>query len=138
MAKRNTSGKQLIPAARGLGAPAGADALLDDVRSLIRQIGRRIRTEVLKEKRAGYGEEICSTPSNELAAEFGTGFSRANLFRMIRFAEVFPEREIVSTLSRQLGWSHFVEIIPLKNDLQRDFYAEMCRVERWSVRARLT
>jgi predicted nuclease of restriction endonuclease-like (RecB) superfamily len=33
-----------------------------------------------------------------------------------------------------LGWSHFVEIIPLKDELQRDFYAEMCRVERWSVR----
>jgi hypothetical protein len=53
---------------------------------------------------------------------------------MIQFAEVFPTLEIVSTLSRQLGWSHFVEIIPLKEPLQRDFYAEMCRIERWSVR----
>jgi DUF1016 N-terminal domain len=53
--------------------------------------------------------------------------------RMLRFAEVFPDREIVSTLSRQLSWSHFIEIIPPKNDLQRH-YAEMCRVERWSVR----
>lgn len=43
-------------------------------------------------------------------------------------------REIVVTLSRQLSWSHLVEIIPLKDDLQRDFYAEMCRIERWSVR----
>jgi predicted nuclease of restriction endonuclease-like (RecB) superfamily len=33
-----------------------------------------------------------------------------------------------------LGWSHFVEIIPLKDEMQREFYAEMCRVERWSVR----
>jgi predicted nuclease of restriction endonuclease-like (RecB) superfamily len=33
-----------------------------------------------------------------------------------------------------LSWSHFVEIIPLKDDLQRNFYAEMCRIERWSVR----
>jgi predicted nuclease of restriction endonuclease-like (RecB) superfamily len=47
---------------------------------------------------------------------------------------VFPDAEIVATLRRQLGWSHFKEIIPLKNDLQRDFYAEMCRMERWSVR----
>ncbi len=38
------------------------------------------------------------------------------------------------TLSRQLSWSHFVAILPLKDDLQRDFYAEMCRIERWSVR----
>ena len=53
---------------------------------------------------------------------------------MVRFAEVFPDVNIVSTLSAQLNWSHFVEIIPLKDDLQRDYYAEMCRVERWSVR----
>lgn len=42
--------------------------------------------------------------------------------------------EIVSTMSQKLGWSHFKEIIYLKNDLQREFYAERCRVERWSVR----
>ena len=53
---------------------------------------------------------------------------------MIQFAEVFPDKKIVVTLSRQLSWSHFVSILPLKNDLQRDFYAEMCRIERWSVR----
>src|SRR3954470_1039510 len=57
-----------------------------------------------------------------------------SLRRMIQFAQVFSEGEIVATLSRQLGWSHFKEIIPLKDDLQRDFYAEMCRVERWSTR----
>jgi predicted nuclease of restriction endonuclease-like (RecB) superfamily len=53
---------------------------------------------------------------------------------MIRFAEVFPDRQIVVTLSRQLSWSHFVEIIFLPDDRQRDFYAELCRVERWTVR----
>jgi hypothetical protein len=90
------------------------------------QIGSRTRQDILKEKRAGYGEEIISTLSIQLVKEFGNGFSRTNLFRMVRFAEVFPERKIVVTLSRQLSWSHFVEIIPLKGDLQRDFYAEMC------------
>jgi predicted nuclease of restriction endonuclease-like (RecB) superfamily len=54
---------------------------------------------------------------------------------MIRFAEVFPDEEIVSTLWRQLSWSHFREIIYRKDPLQREFYAQMCRVERWSVRA---
>jgi predicted nuclease of restriction endonuclease-like (RecB) superfamily len=98
------------------------------------QIGDRIRQDVLKEKRAGYGEEIISTLSIQLVKEFGNGFSRPNLFRMVRFAEVFPGGKIVSTLSRQLSWSHFVEIISLKGDIQRDFYAEMCRIERWSVR----
>ena len=98
------------------------------------EVGHRIRTEILNSKRATYGDEIFSTLSRKLVAEFGNGFSQANLFRMARFAEVFPQREIVAALSRQLGWSHFVEVIPLKDDLQRDFYAEMCRVEQWSVR----
>jgi predicted nuclease of restriction endonuclease-like (RecB) superfamily len=98
------------------------------------QIGSRIRQDILKEKRAEYGREIVVTLSRQLVKEFGNGFSRPNLFRMVRFAEVFPERKIVSTLSIQLSWSHFVEIIPLKDDLQLNFYAEMCRIERWSVR----
>ena len=54
---------------------------------------------------------------------------------MIQFAEVFPDKEIVVSLIRQLSWTHFIALIPLKDDLQRDFYAEMCRIERWSVRA---
>ena len=53
---------------------------------------------------------------------------------MVRFAEAFPDTQIVATLSRQLSWSHFKEILSLKKPLQRDFYAEMCRLERWSVR----
>ena len=98
------------------------------------QVGNHIRTETLKSERAAYGEQIVVTLSRQLAAEFGNGYSRPNLFRMIRFAELFADREIVSTLSRQLSWSHFVEILQLKDPLQRDFYAEMCRIERWSVR----
>ncbi len=98
------------------------------------RVGQRIRKDILKEKRASYGEQIFSTLSRKLVDEFGNGFSQQNLFRMVRFAEVFSKEQIVATLSRQLGWSHFVEIIPLKDDLQREFYAEMCRVERWSVR----
>jgi len=98
------------------------------------RVGKRIRQDILKEKRAEYGEEIVPTLSAQLVPEFGEGFSKRNLFRMIRFSEVFSDEQIVSTLSRQLGWSHFVEIIPLEDDLKRDFYAEMCRIERWSVR----
>lgn len=85
-------------------------------------------------ERAEYGKEILSTVSKELVAEFGRGFSWPNLSRMMALAEAFPEQQIVVTLSRELGWSHFVELLPLKKPLQRDFYAEMCRLERWSVR----
>jgi predicted nuclease of restriction endonuclease-like (RecB) superfamily len=56
------------------------------------------------------------------------------LFRAMQFAELFPEDQIVSALSTQLSWSHFVELIALDDPLKREFYAELCRVERWSVR----
>ena len=98
------------------------------------QIGKRINAEILKGERAKYGEEIIATLSQELIKEYGQGFNYSALTRMVRFAEVFPDSEIVATLSQQLSWSHFKELLPLEKPLQRDFYAEMCKVERWSVR----
>jgi predicted nuclease of restriction endonuclease-like (RecB) superfamily len=98
------------------------------------KVGQRIRKDLLNEKRGDYGEKIVPTVSAQLVEEFGNGFSPPNLSRMVRLTEAFPDLEILSTLSKELGWSHFVEILPLKDDLQRDFYVEMCRVERWSVR----
>lgn len=98
------------------------------------QVGDRIRREILREQRADYGAEIVSALGRRLEAEFGRGFAEKNLRRMIQFAEVFPDREIVVSLIRQLTWTHFIALIPLKDPLQREFYAEMCRIERWSVR----
>lgn len=98
------------------------------------RIGRRINDEVLQGERAEYGKQIVATLSQQLTEEYGSGFSYSALTRMMKFAEVFPDPEIVATLSQQLSWSHFRELLPLEQPLQRDFYAEMCRVERWSVR----
>lgn len=98
-------------------------------------IGSRIDQEVLGFDRADYGDEIINTLSKELTLLYGKGYSRANLFRMIKFAKTFPDKEIVSALSRQLSWSHFVLICSVEDKLKRDFYAEMCRLQRWSVRA---
>lgn len=98
------------------------------------QIGGRIGEEILKGKRGEYGTEILATLSQELTREYGSGFSYSALTRMVKFAEAFPEKQIVATLSQALSWSHFRELLPLERPLQRDFYAEMCRVERWSVR----
>ncbi|MCE2961344.1 MAG: YhcG family protein [Akkermansiaceae bacterium] len=127
--------------------------LVADVRSMIEQtreavartvnagitllywrIGKRIQTEVLGNARAEYGKEIVATLSQQLTHDFGPGFTPRNLFNMIRFAEVFPDPQIVHALSAQLGWTHFRSLIPLKDPIQREFYAEMCRVERWSSR----
>ncbi len=98
-------------------------------------IGKRIKTEILGNERAQYGKEIVSTLSRQLTVEYGSGFSEKSLRHMIRFAEIFPDEQIVSTLQRELGWSHFKEIIYIDDPLKRDFYAQMCRIERWSTRA---
>ena len=98
------------------------------------RIGHRISRDILGEKRADYGKRIVASLGRQLAAEFGAGFGEKNLHRMIQFAEAFPDKQIVAALRRQLGWTHFKAIIPLKDPLARDFYAEMCRVERWSTR----
>jgi predicted nuclease of restriction endonuclease-like (RecB) superfamily len=133
--------------------PGNTAALLADLRALVEstrsglaaaintgltllywRIGQRIQQDVLASKRADYGKQIVVTLSRQLTQEFGRGFEEANLRRMIQFATTFPDEEIVVTLSRQLSWSHFLALLPLDKPLQREFYAEMCRVERWSVR----
>ena len=98
------------------------------------EIGTRIHRDILREERAGYGEKILQSLSAKLTAEFGRGFGRRNLASMVRFAEVFPEREILQSLIAKLGWTHFQHIIYLDDGLKRDFYAEMCRIEQWSTR----
>lgn len=98
------------------------------------RIGRRINQEVLKDSRAQYGKGILAALSQELTENYGSGFSYSALTRMVKFYESFPEEDIVATLSQQLSWSHFRELLPLEKPLQRDFYAEMCRIESWSVR----
>ncbi len=129
------------------------EVLFDEIRTLIEQtrsrvaqtvnsalvlmnwhIGKRINDEVLKNRRAEYGEQIVATLSHQLTAEYGKGFGRRNLFNMMSLANEFPDFKIVQTLSAQLSWSHFVEIVQIKDQLKRDFYAEMCRIERWSIR----
>jgi predicted nuclease of restriction endonuclease-like (RecB) superfamily len=98
------------------------------------RVGKRIQQEILGSERAAYGEQIVVTVSRQLVADYGRGYSEKNLRRMVQFAEAFPEEEIVVTLSRQLSWSHFSALLPLSQPSQRDFYAEMARIEGWSVR----
>ncbi|MBI5366346.1 MAG: DUF1016 domain-containing protein [Planctomycetes bacterium] len=97
-------------------------------------LGRRLLHENLQGGRAAYGKQILVTVSRELTEDFGQGFSYSALTRMVRFAEWLEDEQIVVTLSQQLSWSHFHALLPLKDPLARDFYAEMCRLERWNVR----
>jgi len=122
--------RHMIAAAREQVARAVNDALT----LLYWHIGSRIRTHILHETRAEYGEQIVSAVGRQLEQEFGRGFSTKSLHHMVRFAEAFPEVSIVSALRRQLTWTHFKSLMYLEDPLKRDFYAEMCRIERWSTR----
>lgn len=97
-------------------------------------LGKRLAQEHLRGGRAAYGKQILVTVSRELTAEYGRGFGYAEIARMVQFAEAFPNEAIVVTLSQQLSWSHVHALLPIKDPLARDFYAEMCRIERWDVR----
>ena len=122
--------RRLIEQARWQTAQAVNSALT----MLYWRVGERIRREVLLEKRADYGTQILATLSQELTKDYGKGFSESALTRMIKFAEVFSDEKIVVTLIQHLSWSHFIEILPLKQPLEREYYAQMCNIERWSVR----
>jgi len=111
-----------------------AAAVNSGLTALYWQVGDRIQHKILQEQRAEYGQQIVSSLGSQLEREFGRGFSEKSLRHMIRFAEAFPDRQIVSALLRQLTWTHFLALIYLKDPLQRQFYAEMCRLERWSTR----
>lgn len=98
------------------------------------KIGARVNNEILNYKRAGYGKQIVATVSQQLERWHGKGFNYSTVSRMIKFAELFPDEAVIISAARQLSWSHFTLLLPLKDSLQREFYAEMCRIERWSVR----
>ena len=145
--------KRTIAKARPTRLSAATNALLTDIRDLILSaresmataanatltlmywhVGARIRKDILNEKRAEYGDQIVQSLAAQLSVEFGRGFGEKNLRRMVQFAEVFPDEGIVAALLRQLGWTHFTLLIPITDSVKREFYAEMCRVERWSTR----
>ena len=98
------------------------------------RVGARINTEVLKGNRAEYGKQILATVSQQLTKQYGEGFSYSALTRMVKFSSIFPEKAILATLSQTLSWSHFRELLSVEKPLQREFYAEMCRIEKWNVR----
>jgi predicted nuclease of restriction endonuclease-like (RecB) superfamily len=135
-------------------APLVSKSLVEDLRQIIEQargrvastvnseltmmywhIGERINRDVLSNQRAEYGKQIVSTVSTQLQEEYGAkGFDEKNIRRMMQFAQMIPDSQIVVTLSRQLSWSHFVAVISLNDDLQREFYLTLAASEKWSIR----
>lgn len=98
------------------------------------KIGDRINKDILENKRAQYGKEIIVQISRQLTLEFGSSFSEKNIRKMMQFASVFDDFQIVASAMRQLSWTHFLLLIPISEDVKRKFYLEICKIENWSVR----
>ena len=97
-------------------------------------MGKRINDEILKNERAEYGKQIIAKISTQLESNFGRNFTEKKVRRMIQFTDQFPDFEIVVTLSRQLSWSHFLILIPLKEDQARIYYSQLTAKQQLGVR----
>lgn len=97
-------------------------------------IGSRINTEVLAGERASYGKQVLASLAKTLTTDFGKGWTEQNLRHCVQLASIFPDREILYSLSRELSWTHLRNLIYVSEPLKREFYIEIAKVERWSVR----
>lgn len=97
-------------------------------------IGQRILTLNLQNERGEYGKQIVVTLSRELVKRFGKNYEEKNLWRMIQFTKQFPDIENVVTLSRHLSWSHFLTLIPIKEQSAREFYGKLAFESSFGVR----
>jgi len=98
------------------------------------QVGKAIRTRVLQGARAAYGAGVLKALAERLTRDYGSGFSPSGLTRMAKLYDCQPDEPIVATLSQQLSWSHFVELIKIDDATRRAFYTELCAQARWPVR----
>lgn len=144
-------GKTASPQTRGI---AAVDALYQDIKQLVERsraqvlvqvnqalvltywhIGKTIKQTIVTKTRADYGDATMQKLADKLVLDYGPGFGRRNLFRMVKLYQCFDRLEIVTTLSAQLSWSHLVELLKVEDGTKRSFYAELCAQSHWSVRA---
>lgn len=98
------------------------------------QVGKRINDEVLGNERAEYGKQVVQSLSIQLIAEFGKGWGEKQLRHCMQFASAFADEKIVYALRRQLSWTHIRMLIYMDNQMKREFYIELCKLEKWSSR----
>ena len=122
--------KTLIDSAR----QRAAVAVNAELTLLYWQVGSRLQSEVLQGERAEYGKQVIAGLAGQLTTAYGKGWSRQQLHHCLRFAETFPDQEIISALRRQLSWTHLKALIYIDDALKRDFYTQMAMVEAWSTR----
>lgn len=122
--------RQLIDQAR----QRTATAVNAELSLLYWHIGNRLQQDVLVGQRAKYGKQIIAALSQQLSLEYGKGWSERQLWLCLQMAQALHDPKIVNTVCAELSWSHLRLLIGFDDALKRDFYIEICRLERWSVR----
>ena len=97
-------------------------------------VGKRIKEDVLYNRRAEYGKKILRNLSVKLTERYGNGWGYEKLKHCVRSAYLFSEEEIGYAASTQLTWTHLRELMGIKDPLARQFYIEMARIEHWDTR----
>ena len=105
-----------------------------EITLLFWQVGKRINDTILNNERAEYGKQIVATVAQQLEHKYGRNFNEKNVRRMMQFSEQFSDFEIVVPLARQLTWSHFLILIPLKSTESKLYYAQKSAEEFWGKR----
>ena len=106
--------RQLIDAA----SQRVASAVNAELTQLYWHIGRRISAELLQGQRGEYGKQVVAELARQLTAEFGKGWSEQQLRHCLRLVEVFADEQILSTVQRELSWSHLKALIYMEELLQ--------------------
>lgn len=97
-------------------------------------IGKTIREEIIKSNRAEYGKQIIQSLSGELTLKYGRGYSPQNLWYMVQLHEEYPILQSLLGEFKGLSWTHIINLLPIKDNLKRQFYSLLCVKEHWSTR----
>jgi predicted nuclease of restriction endonuclease-like (RecB) superfamily len=96
------------------------------------QIGKEIvKYEQKGKEKAEYGSKLLDNLSTDLKIKYGKGFSRRNVLDMRRFYLTYKNWQ---TVSANLSWSHYVQLIGIDTEEERTFYEKQCILEGWSTR----
>jgi predicted nuclease of restriction endonuclease-like (RecB) superfamily len=106
----------------------------EEITRLYWQVGKRVHLEVLQGERAEYGRQLLAALSQSLMVQYGHGWSEPHLRQCVQLAQAFDDEQILYTVCTELSWSHIRSLMYIDEPLKREFYIEICKLERWSAR----
>ena len=106
----------------------------DAIISLNWGIGKRLSAEFTGDNKPEYGKKVVAEVSKRLEQEYGSGFDKTSISRMIKFYQEFPDFEKVATLSQQLSWSYYSELLSLNDINEINYYISIIESYNLSVR----